>query len=54
MVARLYPDGAYGRYLLQNLDKDLNYYENILFASRSTTFMLLLSYTLYLQLRLIK
>ena len=38
----------------QNLDKDLNNFENKLFASRSTTFMLQLSFTLYLQLRLIK
>ena len=38
----------------QTLDKDLNNYENKLFTSRNTTFMLLLSFTLYLQLRLIK
>ena len=28
MVSRLYPDGAYGRYILPNFDKDLNSYEN--------------------------
>ena len=39
MVFRLYPDGAYGRYLLPNLEKDLNNYENKLFESRSTTFV---------------
>ena len=38
----------------QNLDKDLNNNENKLFVFRSTTFMLSLSFTLYLQLRLIK
>ena len=38
----------------QNLDKDLNNYENKLFASRSTTFMFELSFTLYLQLCIIK
>ena len=39
---------------LQNPDMDLNSYENRVFASRSTTFMLYLSFTLYRQLLLIK
>ena len=38
----------------KNVDKELNNYENKLFASRSTTFMLYMSFTLYIQLRLIK
>ena len=40
MVSTWYPDGAYNRLIFNcpTLEKDLNNYENKLFAPRSTTF----------------